>query len=63
MKDRAPFKLSSGEKRAAAIASVLSMEPDVLVMDEPAAALDPKSRRRLINLLKGFYVKSLAIDN
>ncbi|WP_346898662.1 ABC transporter ATP-binding protein [Clostridium sp. UBA7503] len=54
LKDRAPFKLSSGEKRAAAIASVLSMEPDVLVMDEPTAALDPKSRRRLINLLKGF---------
>ncbi len=54
LKDRAPFKLSGGEKRAAAIASVLSMEPDVLVMDEPTAALDPKSRRRLINLLKGF---------
>ncbi|KEZ87723.1 cobalt ABC transporter ATP-binding protein [Clostridium sulfidigenes] len=54
LKDRAPFKLSGGEKRAAAIASVLSMEPDVLVMDEPTSALDPKSRRRLINLLKGF---------
>lgn len=58
LKDRAPFKLSGGEKRSAAIASVLSMEPDVLVMDEPTAALDPKSRRRLINLLKGFkYTK------
>ncbi|WP_346940192.1 ABC transporter ATP-binding protein [uncultured Clostridium sp.] len=54
LKDRAPFKLSGGEKRSAAIASVLSMEPDALIMDEPTAALDPKSRRRLINLLKGF---------
>lgn len=54
LKDRAPFKLSGGEKRAAAIASVLSMEPDVLIMDEPSAALDPKSRRRLIELLNSF---------
>lgn len=54
LKDRAPFKLSGGEKRSAAIASVLSMEPDVLVMDEPTDALDPKSRRRVINLLNSF---------
>jgi len=54
LKDRAPYKLSGGEKRAAAIAAVLSMDPDILVIDEPTAALDPKSRRRLINLLKGF---------
>lgn len=51
---RAPFKLSNGEKRAAAIASVLSMRPDVLIMDEPSSGLDPKSRRRLIQILKGF---------
>lgn len=54
LKHRAPFKLSGGEKRSAAIATVLSMQPDVLIMDEPAAALDPKSRRKLINLLKSF---------
>lgn len=54
LKDRAPYRLSGGEKRSVAIASVLSMEPDVLIMDEPTAALDPKSRRRLINFLKGF---------
>lgn len=52
--NRASFKLSGGEKRAAAIASVLSMKPDVLIMDEPTSGLDPKSRRRLINILKGF---------
>lgn len=54
LKDRAPFKLSGGEKRAAAIASVLSIEPDVLIMDEPTSGLDPKSRRRVMNLLNGF---------
>ncbi|NLI91997.1 MAG: energy-coupling factor ABC transporter ATP-binding protein [Peptococcaceae bacterium] len=54
LKDRSPYKLSGGEKRAAAIASVLSMQPDVLIMDEPTAALDPKSRRRVIQLLKSF---------
>lgn len=54
LKDRAPFKLSGGEKRAAAIASVLSMQPDVLIMDEPTAALDPKSRRRVMELLDSF---------
>lgn len=54
LKDRAPFKLSGGEKRAAAIAAVLSMQPDVLIMDEPTAALDPKSRRRLIAMLNSF---------
>jgi cobalt/nickel transport system ATP-binding protein len=54
LKDRPPYKLSGGEKRAAAIASVLSMEPDILIMDEPTTGLDPKSRRRLIALLKDF---------
>lgn len=51
---RAPHKLSGGEKRAAAIATVLSMEPSILAMDEPSSGLDPRSRRRLIELLKGF---------
>ena len=54
LKDRAPFRLSGGEKRAASIACVLSMQPDVLIMDEPTSALDPKARRRVIGLLNSF---------
>ncbi len=54
IKDRAPFKLSGGEKRATAIATVLSMRPDILVMDEPTAALDPKSRSRVMGYLSSF---------
>lgn len=52
LKDKPPYRLSGGEKRSVAIATVLSMEPDIIVMDEPTAELDPKSRRSLINLLK-----------
>lgn len=54
LKDRPPYRLSGGEKRTAAIATVLAMAPDILVMDEPSAALDPASRRKLITLLAGF---------
>jgi cobalt/nickel transport system ATP-binding protein len=51
--EKAPYHLSGGEKRAVAIASVLAMDPEVLVMDEPSASLDPRARRALIGLLKG----------
>ena len=51
---RPSFGLSGGQKRAVAIATVLSMEPDILVMDEPTANLDCAARRRLIELLSGF---------
>ncbi|WP_265446436.1 energy-coupling factor ABC transporter ATP-binding protein [Acetivibrio straminisolvens] len=54
LKDRAPYKLSGGEKRAAAIATALSMQPDILIMDEPTSSLDPKSRRKVMELLKSF---------
>ena len=54
LRERPPYKLSAGEKHAVAIATVLAMSPDVLVMDEPTASLDPRSRRRLIGLLQGF---------
>jgi cobalt/nickel transport system ATP-binding protein len=54
LKERPPYRLSGGEKRAVAIASVLSMFPSILVMDEPTSHLDPKARRQLIGLLAGF---------
>jgi len=54
LKDKPPHHLSGGQKSSVAIASVIAMEPDILVMDEPAANLDPKSRRALITLLNTF---------
>ena len=54
LRDKPPHHLSAGQKRAVAIASVMAMEPDILAMDEPAASLDPRSRRLLITLLNTF---------
>ncbi len=51
LKDRSSLKLSSGEKRLAAIAAVLALEPSALLLDEPTAFLDPKARRNLIGIL------------
>lgn len=50
--DRISHHLSIGEKKRIAIATVLSMEPEILVLDEPTAGLDPRARRTLINLLR-----------
>ena len=54
LRERPPHRLSAGQKRRVAIASVLSMTPDILVMDEPSSGLDPRARRQLIELLAGF---------
>ena len=50
--DRVSYHLSQGEKKRIAVATVLSMEPDILALDEPTAGLDPRSRRELIQLLR-----------
>lgn len=54
LRERPPYRLSGGEKRSVAIATVLAMEPSVLVLDEPSSNLDPRARRRLIDLLRSF---------
>lgn len=52
--DKSPFDLSGGEKRRVAIAGVMSMEPEVLIFDEPAAGLDPRGRKSLIKLITDY---------
>jgi cobalt/nickel transport system ATP-binding protein len=54
LKGKPPYHLSSGEKRRAAIATILAMSPDILVMDEPTSGLDPFARRQLMALLREF---------
>lgn len=49
--DRSPFALSGGERRRVALAGVLAMEPDVLILDEPTANLDPRTRNQFLSLL------------
>ena len=56
---RLSHHLSTGEKKRAAIATVLSMDPDLLVLDEPTAGLDPRARRQLMNLLDSLPVTML----
>jgi cobalt/nickel transport system ATP-binding protein len=61
--DRPPHHLSGGEKRRAALATVLAMEPAVLVFDEPSAGLDPAGRRQLIDLLRRLSMTQVLITH
>ena len=54
LRRESPFRLSGGQKKRVAIATVLSMEPSVLVMDEPTSNLDPRARRQIIDLIRRF---------
>ena len=54
LRHRAGYQLSGGQKKSVSIATVLSMEPNILVMDEPTSNLDPRARRHIINLLASF---------
>lgn len=59
LKDKYNHKISGGEKRMAAIATILAMEPTGILMDEPSASLDPKNRRKLINVLNDLKITKL----
>ena len=52
--DKSPFELSGGQKRRVAIAGIIAMRPDVLVLDEPAAGLDPRGRREILGSLRDY---------
>ncbi|WP_314024635.1 energy-coupling factor transporter ATPase [Filifactor alocis] len=52
LKDKSPFELSGGQKRRVAIAGVLAMKPDILILDEPTAGLDPKGRDEILNQIR-----------
>lgn len=61
LKHRSTYKLSGGEKKLSSIATILSMTPDIILLDEPSIALDPCNRRNLIHILNGFeQVKVIA---
>ena len=61
--DRSPSHLSFGQKRRAAIAGVLAMEPDIVVLDEPTANLDPAARTELTDALDGLDVTQLIVTH
>ena len=52
LKDRSPYRLSVGEKKRVALASVLVLDPEVLLLDEPTATLDPKSQSQVVDLIQ-----------
>ena len=53
--DKSPFELSGGQKRRVAIAGVIAMEPEVLILDEPSAGLDPAGRRSLLENIRAYH--------
>ena len=57
--ERAPYHLSLGEKKKVALATVLSMDPQILLLDEPTSNLDPKARRELIKLLQNLKITKI----
>ncbi len=60
---RCPHHLSLGEKKRIALATVLSMEPKVLILDEPSSNLDPRARRNLLELLKNFHLTKIILGH
>ncbi|NTV66705.1 MAG: energy-coupling factor ABC transporter ATP-binding protein [Chlorobaculum sp.] len=63
LRDKSPAHLSQGQKRFAALAAVLVMKPELLVMDEPTSDLDPRNRRMLIGLVNGLPTTKLTVSH
>ncbi len=61
LRDRPPYRLSGGEKKRVALASVIVLDPDVLLIDEPTSSLDPRSQSELIDLLQAWKSASKTI--
>ena len=59
--ERSPFELSGGQMRRVAIAGILAMEPEILVLDEPTAGLDPLGRRELMKLFASLHRAGMTI--
>ena len=62
-KDRPPHHLSFGQRRRVAVATVLAMKPEILVLDEPSSNLDPASRRELANILRDLKITTLMVTH
>jgi len=62
-KDRPPHHLSFGQRRRVAVATVLAMKPEILVLDEPSSNLDPASRRELANILRELKITTLMVTH
>ena len=58
---KSPFELSGGQKRRVAIAGVLAMQPSTLILDEPAAGLDPAGRREMLELIRGIHDSGVTV--
>jgi len=61
LRDRPPYRLSGGEKKRVALASVIVLDPEVILLDEPTSALDPRSQSQLIDLLQSWKSTSKSI--
>lgn len=59
--EKSPFELSGGEKRRVAIAGILASDPDILILDEPTAGLDPRGKKEIMELVKSFHEKNKTV--
>ncbi|SOB57750.1 putative ABC transporter ATP-binding protein DVU_1056 [Pseudodesulfovibrio profundus] len=61
--DRVPYRLSGGEKKLVALATILAMEPEVLILDEPTTGLSPEAKERLIDILQNLEMARLVVSH